>query len=42
LNVENGKGVDALVVGVGLKPGLYLVSVENAIRVVTEKIIKHE
>ncbi len=42
LTVENGKGMDALVAGAKLNPGIYLVSVENALKVVTEKIIKYE
>lgn len=41
LQVESGKGNDILVVGAGLIPGIYLVSVMTTTKMINEKVVKH-
>jgi len=39
-DIETGKGMDALIIGEGLKPGVYLLTVENSSTIIIRKIIK--
>ncbi|MBO9703471.1 MAG: family 43 glycosylhydrolase [Sporocytophaga sp.] len=40
MDIETGSGMDALIIGAGLKPGVYLLSIEHNNTVINRKIIK--